>query len=198
MSIKLWKVQSWFKLLLLASPMLINDQEKQQILTIQKQKPENILHFCLKNDLNNEWIRKIVTFKLFKKKRQKQNVTLRYKIFVELSPLSIIPLIHYCGTSLHMDKTQVRQIYSILALQAEHIYTHWLQLGCEKELGHPGGLKLREWLVVLCSFSVKPNWTCALRLWSGPLHLHPLCNEVCFSLPGTDYRHWICIIRSSA
>ena len=67
---------------------------------------------------------KIVTFKLFKKKRQKQNVTLRYKIFVGLSPLSIIPLIHYCGTSLHMDKTQVRQIYSILALQAEHIYTH--------------------------------------------------------------------------
>ena len=64
MSIKLWKVQSWFKLLLLASPMLINDQEKQQILTFQKQKPENILHFCLKNDLNNEWIMKIVTFKL--------------------------------------------------------------------------------------------------------------------------------------
>ena len=84
-----------------------------------------------------------------------------YKIFVELSPLSIIPLIHYCGTSLHMDKTQVRQIYSILALQAEHIYTHWLQLGCEKELGHPGGLKLRE----------NDLWSCAVSVWNrtGPV-----------------------------
>lgn len=43
-------------------------------------------------------------------------------------------------------------------------------------------------------------WSSALMwlLGSDPLHLHPLCDDLCFSLPGTDYWRRISLIRSSA